>query len=161
MNESGSMTEGIRIREAHSEDVQEILRQRRAMYQDMAYADEHALEAMVAASAPYLPGALADGSFHGWLALGGGRIAGGGAVVTCPWPSHPYDGHCRRATILNVYVYPEFRRRGIARALMETMISWCRREKFAVVFLHASPDGRHLYESLGFEAGNEMRLRLK
>jgi GNAT superfamily N-acetyltransferase len=68
---------------------------------------------------------------------------------------------CRRVTILNVYTDPAYRRRGIARALMETMIDWCRRERFARVTLHASDDGRHLYESLGFEASNEMRLKLR
>jgi len=49
---------------------------------------------------------------------------------------------CRRATILNVYTDPAYRRRGIARALMETMIDWCRSEGFAHVTLHASDDGR-------------------
>jgi len=28
------------------------------------------------------------------------------------------------------------------------------------VILHASDDGRRLYESLGFQAGNEMRITL-
>jgi GNAT superfamily N-acetyltransferase len=44
---------------------------------------------------------------------------------------------------------------------MQTMIEWCRREGFARVNLHASEDGRHLYESLGFEPSNEMRLKLR
>jgi GNAT superfamily N-acetyltransferase len=78
-----------------------------------------------------------------------------------PWPSHPYDLECRRATILNVYVYPGFRRKGIARRLMQTMIDWCRKESFAVVYLHASKDGKPLYEELGFEPTTEMRLKLR
>jgi hypothetical protein len=40
------------------------------------------------------------------------------------------------------------------------MIDSCRREGHAVVFLHASDEGRPLYEELGFRATNEMRLRL-
>jgi len=44
----------------------------------------------------------------GWRCVEG-RIAGGRAVLLSPWPSHTYDGECRQATILNVYVYPEFR----------------------------------------------------
>jgi GNAT superfamily N-acetyltransferase len=66
-----------------------------------------------------------------------------------------------RATILNVYTDPEYRRRGIARLLMETMIDWCKRKGLARVNLHASDAGRHLYESLGFEPSNEMRLKLR
>jgi hypothetical protein len=44
---------------------------------------------------------------------------------------------------------------------METMVGWCRSQGFAGVTLHASDDGRHLYESMGFELSNEMRLKLR
>ena len=154
------MMEDLLIREATPDDIPEILRQRRGMYLDMGYEDSPALAAMLSTCEPYLSQALADGSFRGWLALTGERVAGGGAVVISPWPSHPYDLECRRATILNVYVYPKFRRQGIARQLMRLMIDWCRQQKFAAVYLHASKDGRRLYQSLGFEPTNEMKLKI-
>lgn len=133
----------IEIRQATMEDIPEILRKRRGMYEDMDYRDAEALAQMIAATGVYLSKALADGSFRGWLASEERRVVGGGAMVITPWPSHPYDGQCRRATILNVYTYPEFRRRGIARQLMQTMIAWCREEGFAIIFLHATAtDGR-------------------
>jgi GNAT superfamily N-acetyltransferase len=149
------------IREAIANEVAEIVRQRRGMHADMGYKDSVALDAMMRSSHAYVSHALADGSFHAWLACLEGQIVGGGAVLISPWPSHPYDLDCRRATILNLYIDPKFRRKGIARKLMQTMLAWCEREKFACVFLHASDDGRHLYESLGFEPSNEMRLKLR
>jgi GNAT superfamily N-acetyltransferase len=155
------MSLDLLLRQATQVDIPEILRQRRGMYEDMDYRDGHALSAMLSTSEPYLTTALADGSFRSWLALDGTRIVGGGAVLISPWPSHPYDLECRRATILNVYVYPEFRRKGIARQLTRTMIHWCREQGFAAVYLHASKDGRPLYEALGFEPTTEMRLKLK
>lgn len=112
-------------------------------------------------TAGYLATAISDGSFRAWLACAQDRVVAGGAVVVSPWPAHPYDLECRRATILNVYTNPEYRRRGIARQLMQTMIAWCKGEGLARVTLHASDDGRHLYESLGFEPSNEMRLKLR
>jgi len=151
----------IVIRTAVPADIPEILRQRRGMYVDMGYGDAPGLDAMASLSEGYLSKAMADGSFRAWLAYEAERPVGGGALIISPWLAHPYDLECRRATILNVYVYPEFRRRGIARQLMEVMISWCRREGFAGVTLHASDDGRHLYESLGFELSNELRLKLR
>ena len=78
-----------------------------------------------------------------WLA-GSQRDANRWRVIFSPWLSHPYDLQCRRATILNVYVYPQYRRCGIGRRLIETMIEWCRAEGFAAVYLHASKDGRRL-----------------
>lgn len=151
----------IVIREATVEDIPEILRQRRGMYEDMDYKDPQALAAMLSTSETYLHHAVAEGSFRGWLALIEGHAVAGGAILLSPWPSHPYDGQCRRATILNLYTYPEHRRKGIARRLMQIMIDWCRKQQFAVVYLHASKDGRHLYEQLGFEPTNEMKLTLK
>jgi GNAT superfamily N-acetyltransferase len=149
------------IRQVTPDDIHEILCQRQAMYRDMDYPDSPELAAMLSTCEPYLQESLGNGSFHGWFALSDGAIAGGGAVVVNPWPSHPYDLECRRATILNVYVYPQFRRQGVARELMRTMIDWCKSEKFAMVYLHASRDGRHLYESLGFEPTSEMKLKLR
>jgi GNAT superfamily N-acetyltransferase len=144
------------IREASAIDIPEIVRQRRRMYEDMHYHDPIALNKMASLSSAYLTTAIADGSFRAWLATDGDRVVAGGAVVISPWPAHPYDLECRRATILNVYTDPQYRRRGIARRVMQAIISWCRREGFARVTLHASDDGRHLYESVGFEASNEM-----
>ncbi|HLW89517.1 MAG TPA: GNAT family N-acetyltransferase [Terriglobales bacterium] len=155
------MRENLIIREATPDDVSEILRQRRAMYLDMDYDDSPELAEMLATCEPFLRRSLADRSFRSWLGLLGRKIAGGGAVIISPWLSHPYDLECRRATILNVYVYPEFRRRGVARKLMQTIIAWCREQNLASVFLHASKDGRPLYDSLGFESTNEMKLKLR
>jgi GNAT superfamily N-acetyltransferase len=155
------MSLDVQIRPANQNDLPEILAHRRGMYQDMDYNDANAVSAMLTACEPYLSAALANGSFRGWLAVEQGRIIGGGAVLINPWPSHPYDLECRRATILNVYVHPEYRRKGVARQLMRTMIDWCRKEGFAAVYLHASKNGRPLYEAMGFKPTTEMRLDLR
>ncbi len=155
------MSLDVSIRQATANDVGEILRHRRGMYEAMGYSNANALTAMVSTCEPYLAAALANGTFHCWMAIEMNGVAGSGAVLINPWPSHPYDLECRRATILNVFVYPEFRRQGVARRLMATMIDWCRQEGYAAVYLHASDDGRPLYESLGFEPTTEMRLKLK
>lgn len=158
---SGPAESGVTIREATLDDIPEIVRQRRRMYEDMRYTDVASLERSATLNSAYLQKAIAEGSFRSWLACSGRRAVAGGAVLVVPWPAHPYDLECRRATILNVYTEPEYRRRGIARRLMETMIAWCRQEGLARVNLHASEHGRRLYESLGFELSNEMRLKLR
>jgi GNAT superfamily N-acetyltransferase len=155
------MNQNFTIREASTADIPEILRQRCGMYEDMGTKDPEALSAMAKLSAEYLSRAMADGSFRAWLACDGDRVVSGGAVIITSWLAHPYDLECRRATILNVYTNAEYRRRGLARKIMQTIIHWCKREGFARVTLHASEDGRHLYESLGFESSNEMRLKLR
>ena len=151
----------VAIREASVTDIPDVLRLRRSMYSDMHYDDALKLDQMAALTSDYLATAIPMGSFRAWLAVCAQRVIAGGAVIISPWPAHPYDLECRRVTILNVYTEPAYRRRGIARSLMQTMIGWCKEEGFARVTLHASDDGRALYESLGFEVSNEMRLNLR
>jgi GNAT superfamily N-acetyltransferase len=71
------------------------------------------------------------------------------------------DHYARRALIINVYTEPQFRRQGLARRLMLLMIQWLKGQGFSSVSLHASAEGRGLYETLGFQPTNEMRLPLK
>jgi hypothetical protein len=42
---------------------------------------------------------------------------------------------------------------------MEANLEWSRRQRVARITLHASEDGRTLYESLGFTISNEMRIQ--
>jgi len=115
---------------------------------------------MVAVASPWLARALADGSYRHWLALdASGRVAAGGGALLCPWPANPKDPCTQRAVILNVYTEPEFRKRGIARQIMLTILEWLKEQGLRAVNLHASAEGRPLYEELGFEATNEMRLK--
>ena len=149
------------IRTASTSDLDSVIRHRCEMFRAMGYTDQAALDRMAATCRPYFAFALADGSYRGWLAVSAdGAVIGGGGVVVLPWPSNPRDSRTRRAMILNMYVEPELRHRGIARALMQTMIDWCRAERFTTVELHASDDGRPLYELMGFKPTNEMRLVL-
>ena len=76
------------------------------------------------------------------------------------WPPHMIGPGARRGNILNVYTQPGSRRQGIARRLMEVALDWCRGNGIRAVILHASEDGRALYEKLGFQPTNEMRLLL-
>jgi len=155
------MTADFSIREATPADIPEILRQRCAMYRDMGSRDDARLQQMADSSQVFLREAIPSGFLHSWLAENKKlQAVGGGAVITTPWLSRPHSLLPRQAFILNVYVYPEFRRRGVARSLMQTMVDWCRKEGFSYVSLHASPDGRPLYESMGFEPTSELRLNL-
>jgi GNAT superfamily N-acetyltransferase len=152
---------GITIRQGTLADIPTIARHRRRMCEDMNYTDTAALSTMVTATTEYLKKAIPEGSFRSWLACDNDKVVAGGAVVIVPWPAHAYDLECRRATILNVYTDPEYRRRGISRQIMQTMIAWCKQQGFARVTLHASEYGRPLYESLGFVPNNEMKLSLR
>jgi GNAT superfamily N-acetyltransferase len=147
------------IREARPSEMMEIMRHRRGMFMDMGFEDPTALDAMQRTSEEFMRKAVTDGEYHQWFAeTSQSRVIGGVAVLVHPWVSSPTDPRPERAYVLNMYVYPEFRRQGIARELMSTALEWCRKHGFRSEYLHASENGRRLYEELGFKPTNEMRI---
>src|SRR5579862_6171022 len=148
--------DGPRIRPATLADLPLLLRYRRAMAEEMDTPDPAAVDRMIAALEPYLRAAIPEGRWHAWIAEPGGC----GAVEIVQWVPSRLDPTPRRAWIHSVYVEPAFRRRGIGRQLTETMVAWCREQGFRSIYLHASEQGRLLYETLGFETSTEMRLKL-
>jgi GNAT superfamily N-acetyltransferase len=52
--------------------------------------------------------------------------------------------------VLNVYTRKEYRRQGIARQLMEMLLSYSREQFFDYVELKSTEDGYPLYKDLGF-----------
>jgi GNAT superfamily N-acetyltransferase len=148
--------DAIIIRRATLEDLPLLLRYRRGMAEEMNAPDPVALDRMIAALEPYLRVAIPEGRWHAWIAEPGGC----GAVEIVQWVPGRLDPTPRRAWIHSVYIEPSLRRRGIGRQLTQTMVAWCREQGFQSVYLHASEQGRPLYESLGFEPSTEMRLRL-
>jgi GNAT superfamily N-acetyltransferase len=152
----------ITIREAAPSEVAVILHHRRSMFRDMNEGTLEQLDRMVEVARPWLQQALANGSYRHWLAIDGlGRVAGGGGVLLSPWPANPHDPCIERAVILNVYTEAEFRRRGVARQVMAAILNWIKAHGLRGVNLHASDEGRHLYEALGFKPTNEMRLKFE
>jgi len=151
----------VKIRAADVSDVATLIHHRRMMWWDMGRRDENALRLLETAANEYFQAALAEGSYVGFLAeSASGAVIGGGGIVVSAWPGVLGQRQPRRAMILNMYVEREHRRQGVARALMEMMIAWCKENEFASVALHASDQGRALYERLGFKPTTEMRLEL-
>jgi len=147
------------IRPAATEDAGTIVQHRCAMFSDMGFRDAAGLRELDTAFGPWLQSQLAAGTYLGWFAVApGGLIAAGLGLWLMDWPPGLHTSLPRRGNILNVYTRPEHRRRGLARRLMRTALDWCGENHVQVVILHASDDGRPLYESLGFRQTNEMRL---
>jgi GNAT superfamily N-acetyltransferase len=156
-----SLPEGFEIRRASTADLDTLVAHREAMFRDMDYKDDAALNSMSEEFRVWLLEHLNAGDYLAWLAIAPDRsIAAGTGLWLMDWPPHMIGRDTRRGNILNVYTAERFRRRGLARQLMETVLAWCRENRIDTIVLHASPAGRRLYDALGFTPTNEMRLRL-
>jgi len=157
-----SLPEGFAIRRAATADAETLVAHRRAMFHDMGYNDDVALDAMAAKFRVWLLERMNAGDYHAWLVSApDGSIAAGAGLWLMDWPPHMIGRSARRGNILNVYTNAGSRRLGLARRLMEEVLLWCGENRVDTIILHASPSGRSLYESMGFIATNEMRLRLE
>lgn len=159
------MTDPIVIRLATPVDAPVLGKHRTAMFRDIGTIHPSSEAALHDASTGYFETALASGEYVGWVAYqrdDPARIVAGAGVqlrVLLPRPEPKGQGLLlgREGLILNVYVDPAWRRRGLARRLMQEILIWAAGAGVARLVLHASTEGRPLYESLGFVASNEMR----
>ncbi|MFN8098066.1 MAG: GNAT family N-acetyltransferase [Dermatophilaceae bacterium] len=149
----------LTLRRATIDDVGLIGHHRDSMFRDMGIAEE----VISAASAParvWLAAALTDGRYVGVLAQDEGVVVGGVGVLWLDLPPNMHTTVPRRGYLLNMYVEPTHRRRGLARVLVDEALFVCRASGVDAVSLHASDAGRPLYEALGFTSTNEMRITL-
>ncbi len=163
-----SPTPSYRIRPAGPQDVPLLARHRVEMFADMGrLAADGAAAALRAATEPLLGEWLASGALVAWLAEPVSRpalVVGGAGLQLRPMLPRPGpDGRGLltgpEAYVINVFVERAWRRRGVASALMQHVLGYTRERRLRVVTLHASDEGRALYEKLGFAATNEMRLQ--
>jgi len=149
------------IRRATVDDVAILTRFRRAMFQDMGKGTPEALDAADIKFIPWAVRKLASGEYLGWLVVTPqDEVIAGVGLWLIDWPPGSIDQSDYRGYIYNVYTCPNYRRRGLARKLVETALDYCRENEIKIVALHASEQGRSLYESLGFKPTNEMRLQI-
>lgn len=160
------MTEecGYTIRSARVSDAAVVARHRVAMFRDMGQVPTVELGAeLLKASTSALAALLREGSYVGYLAVGLDQevIGGAGVHVRPQLPRISRDGTYVASRpvplLVNVYTEPQWRQRGVARALVVTLMRWAEEEGADQMVLHASDAGRPLYASLGFAATNEMR----
>jgi GNAT superfamily N-acetyltransferase len=153
--------EPIVLRQATVADAKVLAIHRRSMFRDMGYQGDAALDSMMVKFRPWLEAKMRSGEYLAWLAVtADNSVVAGAGLWLMDWPAHMLGRSARRGNILNVYTEPQYRRQGLARLLMEAALDWCRKNEIDLVILHASPEGRGIYESLGFSASNEMRIKL-
>jgi GNAT superfamily N-acetyltransferase len=159
------MHDTFRIRRATAQDAGIVAWHRARMFQDMGDVSRGAFEILRAKARARLKEWLDSGDYVGWLATPADQpemVVGGAGVQLQPILPRPVNvstvGEGRQGTVVNVFTEPQWRRRGVAGLLMKEIITWSKDEHLDRLLLHASDEGRSVYERLGFIPGNEMRF---
>ncbi len=143
----------INIRIATTDDIEAMMSSRLEMLKvvndlpaDYVYSEE-----MVRESRDY----FLHGDHMTVLAMDGDAVVGCASmsfIRIMPTFAHPTG---KRAHLMNVYTRSEYRRRGIARQMVELLIDEAWKAGATEISLDATVSGRPLYESMGFKNSTE------
>lgn len=148
------------LRRVRPEDAEIVCYHRMRMFQDMGLYTWESMQNHCETYIEWVKPRIADNTFISYFLCDGDAVIAGAALWLMPWSPHALTGKTVRGMVFNVYTEPDYRRQGLARKLVITLIEWCKDNEIDLVALHASDEGRPLYESLGFLASNEMQMQL-
>jgi GNAT superfamily N-acetyltransferase len=150
------------IRRATPDDVLTITQHRRLMFAEMGFTDPVSLDEMSAVFKGWVHERLVCEEYCAWLMINAEQFAVSGAGLWLrEFPPNPGDMCLKRGHILNVYTYPEYRRRGFAGQLVHCAVEWCLDHGINGVTLNYTEAGRPIYEALGFKESNLMFMWAK
>jgi GNAT superfamily N-acetyltransferase len=144
------------IRALDQGDLELVCRHREQMFREAGSADD-VLCTMSTHFRRWLQPRLDDGSYFGYVLSEDGRVVAGIGLMLIDWPPHPAHPQTdKRGYVLNVYVEPAFRKRGLAAQLMKLADAAFARRGAQFAILHATEAGRSLYAGLGWKGTTEM-----
>jgi len=155
------------LRKATPKDLPLLVRHRDAMWIEMGRVAPGEHDPTSKAYGKWLLARMRRGTLTAFIIQEDGSRGKPGAVLASggvwiqdvqPRPGHPLT---MWGYILSVYTEPHARRRGLARAIVDACIEHAREAGCTRCCLHASDEGRPLYERLGFEKTAEMWLDLR
>jgi GNAT superfamily N-acetyltransferase len=154
--------DALSIRRAGLQDIPALVQLRREMFEAMGFQDAAALDASDLACEHYFHETIRAGRFHGWVAVtDDGTVVASGGLVIDRHPPGPDNLSGQIGYVMSLSTEPAFRRRGLAKRIMQAMLSALREWEIPAAALHATDAGRPLYTALGFQDSNEMRLFLQ
>lgn len=150
------------IRAATSEDDETLVSHHLALWESYGLGARELKPDAANIIRSFIADARARFRFGAFIALDGHKAVGSVAcqMHRLPYPDVVLPQFQRFGYIWHVFVAPDARRRGIARALVERALDHLRAAGCTKAVLHSSDAGVPLYEKLGFLVAKEMRLDL-
>ena len=145
-------------------DLELICRHREEMFRasNAPGRSDELLRTMTTAFRVRLRPRLKDGSYFGYIVEENDAPVAGIGLMVIDWPPHPsHPFEDRRGYVLNVFVEPSHRGRGLGRMLMDLGDAEMAQRGVSFAVLHATRMGKPLYEKLGWAQTSEMSKLIK
>ena len=105
---------------------------------------------LLAANFAYYHRHITDGTHMAYVATFDGIDAGCGAVCFYDEMPSPDNSTGRCAYLMNIYVRPPYRNKGIATTLVKRLIEESRQRECGKIYLETTEMGKPIYKALGF-----------
>ena len=154
----------VTTRPVRLSDLDLICRHREDMFRasNAPGRSDESLRAMTASFRVWVEPRLGDGSYFGYIVEEDGAAVAGIGLMIIDWPPHPlHPNEDKRGYVLNVFVEPSHRKRGLAKMLTGLGEAEIARRGVSFAILHATRMGRPLYEQAGWTQTAEMSKRVK
>ncbi|MFZ5986764.1 MAG: GNAT family N-acetyltransferase [Bacillota bacterium] len=151
----------VKIRRGNLEDINSLVELRLDLLKEVGnIKDDTNVEELKKSSIDYFEKKI-DNGFLFWVAEDNVKIIGISGLVFMERP--PVNGNLTglEGYIMNIYIVPTYRHKGIATGILNEMISCLKDMDVKRVWLHATEDGRIIYEKVGFKSKlSEMEMYL-
>jgi GNAT superfamily N-acetyltransferase len=140
----------VRIRRATVDDLDDLMTWRERVVREVFAAGDADLGDLLAENARYYRDELESGGHIACFAsIGDDTVGCGGMCLQreMPSPDNP-SGRC--AWLMNIYVDPAHRGRGVGEAIVSWLVDTARAHGADKIWLETTSDGRPVYEKLGF-----------
>ena len=143
-------------------DVDLLAKHRVMMWLDIHPEYEKEVRATEKRTRRWIADQLSKGNLIGLLVRSlDGEVVGSGCIWLREEQPRPSSMRLVVPYLMSMYTVKGCRRQGVATLIVNGALKWCRKKNFDKIVLHASKEGRSVYEGLGFEPSNEMRFRFR
>lgn len=147
-----------KVRRAEVSDIPAMVELRLGMFQSMGYREPEDLSRLRKDSIDYMNVALPDGEYKAWVVEAKGDVVASGGLVIHSAPPAVRNSRGLEGYVMSIFTVPEWRKQGMARAIMQAILDYLRSNDITVVTLRATDEGRSLYTSLGFEPADRTMI---
>ncbi len=146
------------IRQANVSDTEALTALRLRFLQEIGYGGDAVSDAVRS----YFEQSIPTGDFVAWVAEKDGQIVGTSGLVFVRKPPHVRNLTGREAHVMNMYTTPEYRRQGVATALLEAIRRFVADAGVTCIRLNTTVGATRVYHALGFRSDtSEMVLLLE